>query len=613
MFAALLAGAGIAPAFHPTVALAQIRLPQRVNVGGANQNPPNQSDGIAMACLGPRFVVAWAEQAGTSADTQDIHVSISSDDGWNWSPPERVDLGDPPNSTDSDRPDVVITASGTILVAFEDAREASASGGTNEDLLCNRSTDGGLTWESSARAINVPTAGLHVSSDVDRATLCATGEAVYAAWEEDFLGGSQGEEELWFTSSTDGGATFAPARIVSGSGNEDVDDPALCAADLEILVAFVDDSSGEDDVWTLYSSDGGASFTRSCAEQSTAGDSGAPMLARDGPLVLLIWPDDDPAEVGDEALHAAVSQDGGRTFGLELSLAPDIEATPGARLLAASAAIAGDDIVVVHADDAQSLASGGPGGSDGARCHAAVSHDRGASWTLGIPLTTGMDDPLNRPVVTTGAGRFHVIFELGHAGSNRLATCLSPDRGHTFSSLIEIPDLDTDVDTEDLVEGTASASSATSGTALLGYWDQPTGSNELYIAGNGAHPSLIRYCEANPNSTGGPASIGAQGVPLLTGGQLVLSAEPVPATVGVFLFASNPMHAPFGEGWLCVVGQTHFLWPPKLAVSGRAEHTLDMSGPGITQGQRYFQYWFRDPAAGGSRFTTSDGLAVLFQ
>jgi hypothetical protein len=574
-----------------------------------------------MACRGAQFVVAWAEQAGTSMSTQDIYAAISTDDGASFGVPVRLDLGDPPNATDSDRPDVVITASGTILVAFEDAREAAASGGTNEDLLCNRSTDGGQTWEAVARPLNGPTSGSNTSSDVDRATLCATGEAVYAAWEEDSLGGSNGKEELWFTSSSNGGATFVPARIVSGTGSEDVDDPWISANGLDVLIAYVDDSSGEDEVWTLFSSDGGVSFTRALAEQSTPGDVGGPMLARDGSLVALIWADDDPAQVGGEGLHAVASQDGGRTFGAELSLAPAIEVTPGARLLAASVAVSGADIVVVHADDAESLASGGPGGSDGSRCHACVSHDSGASWTLGIPLASGADEPVNRPLVAaggiqgggTGPAVFQVFVEVGHAGSNRIASCLTPDGGRSFSVLLGIPGLDTDVDTEDVIEGPSWVASATTSTGLVGFWDQATGSNELYVAGNGALPSLLEYCEATANSTGAPARIGAEGLPFLTGGPFVLTADSVPDTAGMFVFASNPFHQPFGNGWLCEIGQFHLLWPPRLAVAGHAELVLDLAGPGIGPGQRYFQYWFRDPAAGGAFFSASDALAVLFQ
>ena len=49
---------------------------------------------------------------------------------------------------------------------------------------------------------------------------------------------------------------------------------------------------------------------------------------------------------------------------------------------------------------------------------------------------------------------------------------------------------------------------------------------------------------------------------------------------------------------------------------GEADRTLDlnnMPGGPITAGQQWnFQFWYRNPAAGGAGFNLSDGLSVTF-
>ncbi len=593
---------------------AQVLLATRVNEGGSNPNGPNQSDGIGLACRAGRFVVAWAEQAGTSSSTQDVYIASSVDAGESWSVPVRVDLGDAANASDAERPEVAITASGRILAIFEDNRAAAANGGSNEDLLFNRSIDGGLTWDPIARALNGPTAGAHLSTDVDRAALSVSGESFFVAWEEDYLGGAQGPEELWFTSSLDGGDTFATARIVSGNGMTDVDDPCLCSAGDEVLIAFAEDGAGGlDDVWVLFSDDAGQSFARSSVEQAVDGDVANTMVARDGSLVALIWNDADPATIGDEGLHAAISQDGGRSFGDELALTPTVEETLGAGLLDSAVAVSGDDIVVVHADDAQSILAGGPSGPDGGRIYAAVSHDRGASWEVEIPLAANLDGPLNQPLVVADAGRFVVSFETSDAGKNRIAHCLSLDGGASFSFGIEVPAAGADVDLEDTLEGCFLAIDGLSGATLTGYWDRPDDTNELFVAGQGAWPSLMRYCRSFSNSSGEEARIDVRGAPFLADGDLVLIVEGLPDTAGLFFGANQSVEVPFGHGLLCANGAVRVLGPPRRPSGGRVEHTLDMSGPGIDAGMRYFQYWFREPSLGGAAFGTSDALAVLFQ
>ena len=81
----------------------------------------------------------------------------------------------------------------------------------------------------------------------------------------------------------------------------------------------------------------------------------------------------------------------------------------------------------------------------------------------------------------------------------------------------------------------------------------------------------------------------------------------------------NDASAPLGNGTLCIAGPLVRYAPLVLSgPTGEARLTLDLTTlpaslsaiPGATV--RY-QYWFRDPAAGGSQSNLTDGLRITWQ
>lgn len=133
------------------------------------------------------------------------------------------------------------------------------------------------------------------------------------------------------------------------------------------------------------------------------------------------------------------------------------------------------------------------------------------------------------------------------------------------------------------------------------------------------------YCQVTPNSTGFPALISSNGNCVLEDNDYRLRAEPVPNSgFGIFFYAPNPSGGgagiPFGNGWRCAgaPGDSLARLDIEPISNNQLEHTLDVNDPPlpvsmITVGSTwFFQAWFRDPAAGGSNFNTSDGLQVTF-
>jgi len=120
-------------------------------------------------------------------------------------------------------------------------------------------------------------------------------------------------------------------------------------------------------------------------------------------------------------------------------------------------------------------------------------------------------------------------------------------------------------------------------------------------------------CRATVNSTGAPARMSAFGSDrAVVGSELTLTAEPVPDQVGLFFYGPTEIEVPFGNGYLCVGGGVTRVFPPVRAI-GRSVSTVLDAGAFVPGETVYFQYWFRDPSAGGAAFNTSDALRVTFK
>jgi hypothetical protein len=130
--------------------------------------------------------------------------------------------------------------------------------------------------------------------------------------------------------------------------------------------------------------------------------------------------------------------------------------------------------------------------------------------------------------------------------------------------------------------------------------------------------ATANFCIPLPNSTGAPALISLQGLPSLSLNNATLRCEQLPpTTTGLFFHGTNSLSpgTPFGNGRLCVTGGVRRL-PLVQAVAGVVTQPQDFSGTayaGIQAGTvRFFQFWYRNTAAGGAGFNLSDGLRVTF-
>lgn len=136
------------------------------------------------------------------------------------------------------------------------------------------------------------------------------------------------------------------------------------------------------------------------------------------------------------------------------------------------------------------------------------------------------------------------------------------------------------------------------------------------LAGGCATP--FSYCAATNNSAGTPALIGNTGTTSITANNFALVTTGCPPlALGLYYYGQTQIQNAFGNGFQCVGGATFRLQVISTTAGGVATFPVNfpsLGGPGqILSGSTWkFQFWHRDPPAGGAMFNLSDGLSATF-
>ncbi len=145
------------------------------------------------------------------------------------------------------------------------------------------------------------------------------------------------------------------------------------------------------------------------------------------------------------------------------------------------------------------------------------------------------------------------------------------------------------------------------------------GDPSLAILGGDPCTDPTAYCVGAPNSTGQGAAIGYAGSTSLSANDLVLTASSCPSQeFGLFFFGDGQTQVPLGDGNLCVSGSLTRLLVVQTDMAGDVSFTIDYASlpPGggqVTAGSTWnFQFWYRDPVAGGSGSNLTDALEATF-
>lgn len=166
---------------------------------------------------------------------------------------------------------------------------------------------------------------------------------------------------------------------------------------------------------------------------------------------------------------------------------------------------------------------------------------------------------------------------------------------------------------------------AVSALVVLGVTAQATGSQftsaQRQAAGMAVDGSSEIYCTATANSFGTVARIAPMGSYRLsddTFGLRVTGLPPATGSFGLFTCGTVQTNVPFGNGYLCIspFSPGIFRMPVQALSATTMEHTMALNPLDFsrcTAGSTWnFQYWYRNPAAGGSQFNLSDAMSVRF-
>lgn len=134
--------------------------------------------------------------------------------------------------------------------------------------------------------------------------------------------------------------------------------------------------------------------------------------------------------------------------------------------------------------------------------------------------------------------------------------------------------------------------------------------------------SASNYCQATPHSFGGPASItwmGSLDLSTNTFGLKTSALPPVTASFGMFTYGQVQTNVPFANGFLCISPFNPGIFRMRMQHLTAAGIVLNsiVATPheytAFTPGSNWnFQFWYRNPQAGGAKFNLSNGLNVTF-
>jgi hypothetical protein len=126
----------------------------------------------------------------------------------------------------------------------------------------------------------------------DKPQISASGNNVYVVWEDDTP--FPGPGEVFFRASTDLGANFAATENLSNNvGDSSV--PDISASGTNVYVVWQDFAPGNNDLFFTRSADGGATFDSAQNISDNSGTSRTPLLTASVKGLYVVWTDNTAA------------------------------------------------------------------------------------------------------------------------------------------------------------------------------------------------------------------------------------------------------------------------------------------------------------------------------
>jgi hypothetical protein len=303
---------------NPDSGFADIYLSRSTNGGQSFSSPVNVSRGNNANLMASQPYLA-VDPAGNiyaswtrldlTTQIQDVFSCRSADGGQTFSTAVNVSqTGDP--TSPASQPAIAVDVNGTVCFLWVQGHSNPFS----QEIFFSRSSDGGQTFSAPVNISQASNSGGATLSPI--LAIARTGN-IHAAWTTRDV--NSGKEEVYFSTSADGGETFSPPGVVSqanltggivcgicdriflGRGGLGLD------AEGTISLVWTDTSANNYEVFYSQSTDGGRSFSTPVNVSGNIGLSLRSSVAvGDDGRIAIVW-DDDSDGIGNILLIASPS------------------------------------------------------------------------------------------------------------------------------------------------------------------------------------------------------------------------------------------------------------------------------------------------------------------
>ena len=260
----------------------------------------NSSTTPEVACYANYVYAVWVDTRD-GAGNGDIYFNRSGDNGATWGTDQRINTPTTPGAVMVQTPRIAVDSS-DVYVVWEDRRNGSAS------LYFNYSSDFGATWQTSDMRIDTGTTPGTTNAWAPQ--IGAYRGNVYIVWTDD----RSGDADVLCNYSTNGGATFqtTPVRVDNAGAGVWANVPKLAWYGNIVHVTWYDGRNGWTDIFHNVSFDGGQTWQSSDSKLDTwTGMSIDPAIACDSNYVYVAWPDQ---RFGQQDIHLNYSINSGLSW-----------------------------------------------------------------------------------------------------------------------------------------------------------------------------------------------------------------------------------------------------------------------------------------------------------
>ncbi|HEY9760346.1 MAG TPA: sialidase family protein [Oculatellaceae cyanobacterium] len=202
-----------------------------------------------------------------------------------------------------DSPSLKFDAKGHLHVAFGRAGK-DASGNQSSDVFITESEDGGKTWSAPVQISEALGRSSHPSLFVEKSG------ALDVAWSS-----GDGDPDVYFSRSTDGGKTWAKPVDVSNTPGSSTEPALAASSDGTLHMVWCDTSKGarNKDVYYSYSKDLGKTWGKDPLQpaediSNTPGVSSEPqVVVDDEDSVHVAWTDSTPGQTRPDIFYSSLS------------------------------------------------------------------------------------------------------------------------------------------------------------------------------------------------------------------------------------------------------------------------------------------------------------------